>query len=123
MTKTILILTAALTFALGQPAQHEAHSTPLAKVAMTELASRPAVTDADMVIWHRVAWCETHADWDRNQPNFDGALGISRAVWNEYGGEQYAPAPHLATPREQVAIAKRINAGYAVPDAFGCSAW
>lgn len=84
----------------------------------------PLVSAATFAAWYKVAWCETHADWDRNQPNFDGGLGISRVVWIEFGGQRFAPAPHLATPMEQVFIATRINAGYDVPDQDGaCHAW
>jgi hypothetical protein len=61
-------------------------------------------------------------------PLFDGGLGISRVVWNEYGGTDFASAPHLATKEQQIVIARRIQArnGYPnyIPDqAGGCRAW
>lgn len=78
--------------------------------------------------WEKVAWCETHGDWHRNKPTFDGGLGISRVVWNEYGGQEFAPAPHLATPEQQVFMARRIQAMNGVPNyipdqAGGCHKW
>lgn len=79
--------------------------------------------------WAKVAWCETHGNWHREAPNFDGGLGIARANWVAYGGHDFAPAPHLATPEEQVIVAQRIQAahGYAgyVPDQEPgeCRAW
>ena len=81
-----------------------------------------------MKMWEKVAWCETHGQWHRDQPNFDGGLGISRVVWLEYRGDEFAPAPHLATPEEQVFIARRIQAMNGVPNyipdqAGGCHKW
>ena len=81
-----------------------------------------------MTMWNKVAWCETHGQWHRDQPIFDGGLGISRVVWNEYGGQQFAPAPHLATPEQQVYVARAIQARAGVPNyipdqAGGCHAW
>ena len=81
-----------------------------------------------MAKWYNVAWCETHGQWHRNEPVSDGGLGISRTNWAAYGGLSFAPAPHLATPEQQVYIAQVIQArnyvaGY-VPDQDGnCRAW
>lgn len=107
----------------GIPSHTSGHSTKVPHIAIGELHSRKLVPDAVFQQYQRVAWCETHSDWDRNQPNFDGGLGISRVVWVEYGGTEYAPAPHLATPYAQVAVAVRIQHGLPVPDANGCHAW
>ena len=88
----------------------------------------PTVPSDVMAKWAKVAWCETHGDWHRDMPIFDGGLGIARGSWDEAGGRQFAPAPHLATPDEQVIVAQRIerNAGFGdyVPDQNGeCHAW
>jgi hypothetical protein len=74
--------------------------------------------------WTKVAWCETHGNWQMHGATFSGGLGISNVVWNEYGGSRdFAPHAGLATPEEQVIIATRINKGY-VPDQNGCEgAW
>lgn len=82
------------------------------------------VSQFDFTKWEKVAWCETHANWSYNGLRYDGGLGIERGNWVHYGGHEFAPAPHLATPQQQVAIAMRINAGYNVPDQDGkCTAW
>ena len=73
--------------------------------------------------WEKVAWCETHSNWSR-EAFHDGGLGILESVWIAYGGREFAPAPHLATPDEQILIATRINANGFVPDQDGsCAAW
>lgn len=83
----------------------------------------PLITPDVRVQWDRVAWCETHSNWTR-EAFHDGGLGILLAVWIKYGGQQFAPAPHLATPDQQVLIATRINSNGFVPDQDGrCVAW
>lgn len=85
---------------------------------------QPLVAPYIMKMWNKVAWCETHGQWHRDMPLFDGGLGISRVVWLEYNGDDYAPAPHLATPEEQVLVARRIQGSNYIPDqAGGCHAW
>jgi hypothetical protein len=83
----------------------------------------PLVTPDQQRAWNKVAWCETHGDWDMHGAIFSGALGISNVVWNEYGGTEFAPHAGLATPQEQMVVAIRINGAY-VPDQHGCEgAW
>lgn len=98
---------------------------PVAAPAIAE----PAVTTTTLVSpnliakWEKVAWCEQHGHWFVQGPTFSGGLGISRVVWREYGGEEFAPSPAQATKEEQVYIATRINGGY-IPDQNGCEgAW
>ena len=125
MLKSILAIGIVLAVgSVGGRPQAPAPLPPTVSIPLDQMHSRPDLTDTQVQQWSTVAWCETHADWDRNQPNFDGGLGISRVVWIENGGLQYAAAPHLATPREQIRIAVRINDGYAVPDQHGtCAPW
>ena len=77
------------------------------------------VPSSVMVKWDKVAWCETHGNWEMQGPTFSGALGISNVVWSVYGKE-FAPNAGLATPQEQVLVAIRINGNY-VPDQNGCN--
>lgn len=90
---------------------HLAHFT----TTSTTLVDTPTVLK-----WEKVAWCETHGDWTADGPTFAGGLGISRVVWNEYGGQQFAPHPGLASKEEQIIVAIRINGAY-VPDQNGCN--
>ena len=80
----------------------------------------PGVTKEDMVKWQRVAICEQGGNWRVQGPYFSGGLGFRNYVWEAYGGLQYAPNAGLATPQQQVAIAKKINSNGYVPDQNGC---
>lgn len=120
----VLLTTSSTTVVLAPSATSAADDV----VPTTVARPAPLVSHADMVAWGRVAWCETHANWQYEGPRYDGGLGISRVNWVYYGGHEFAPAPHLATPEEQVVVAQRIQAanGHAglVPDQNGeCSAW
>lgn len=89
--------------------------TPRPQATTTTTLVSPLV----MAKWSKVAWCETHGDWQMHGATFSGALGISNIVWHEYGGREFAPHAGLATPQEQVLVATRINGNY-VPDQNGC---
>jgi len=91
------------------------------------VTSRPQATTTTTLVsalvmekWTKVAWCETHGDWQMHGATFSGALGISNIVWHEYGGLEFASHAGLATPQEQVVVATRINGNY-VPDQNGCN--
>jgi hypothetical protein len=96
----------------------------LTRQAVSELLPPPAipagVTQEDMIKWQKVAICEQGGNWRVQGPIFSGGLGFRNYVWLAYGGGQYAPNAGLATPQQQVAIAKKINGNY-VPDQNGCS--
>jgi hypothetical protein len=73
--------------------------------------------------WNKVAWCETHGRWSRAGYKYDGGLGIMPINWITYGGLEYAPSAHLATPQQQILIAIRINGNF-IPDQDGnCHPW
>ena len=94
----------------------------VAKVVTTTTTTLPptGVTPEDMVKWSKVAICEMGGRWHYQGPVYSGSLGIRNTNWVAFGGLQYAPNAGLATPEQQVAVAKRINAGYNVPDQNGC---
>lgn len=77
-----------------------------------------------MVEWNRVAWCETHSNWQHQGERYEGGLGILSWNWKYYGGTAYAPHAWLATPEQQVAIAIKIQHGLPTPDQNGnCASW
>ena len=78
------------------------------------------VTEEDMIKWQRVAICEQGGNWRVQGPIFSGGLGFRNYVWEANGGLEYAPNAGLATPQQQVAVAKKINGNY-VPDQNGCN--
>ena len=135
---TVLIATFGVpTFASAdQPPQSpQAVVATVATVADQSTATSPyalylttIVTPSVMSKWNKVAWCETHRNWQSRGPIFSGGLGITNHNWAEFGGWDFAHNASQATPEQQVLIATRIqeNAGVGgyVPDQYGyCSAW
>lgn len=66
--------------------------------------------------WDKLAWCETHQDW-QNGGQWAGGLGIytrsefpksDMGTWERWGGEEFAPSPDKATREQQIIIAERI---------------
>jgi hypothetical protein len=97
-------------------------------VAVAKPIEKHLVEPYIAAMWDKVAWCETHGQWHRDQPIFDGGLGISRHNWVYYGGRDFAEWPHLASREEQIVIARRIQSEAGVPNyipdqAGGCHAW
>jgi hypothetical protein len=110
-----------------------AQPTPTPPVAPPAAAPAPApaapvaagpvdtVTPEQRAEWSRVAMCEEGGDWASDGSRFSGGLGITRANWAAYGGEQYAPEGAMATEDEQIMVAERIQ--FDPPDQYGCSGW
>jgi hypothetical protein len=68
-----------------------------------------AATDGE---WDQVAKCESGGNWAINTGNgYQGGLQFSPSTWSGHGGGEYAPAAHLATKEEQIAVAERVLAG------------
>lgn len=79
--------------------------------------------------WERIAACESgdmnvlgSAQWNRPDGHADssGGLQIQLRTWNDYGGQEFASAPHLATKAQQIAVAERILASQG-PGAWVCN--
>ncbi|MEO3758094.1 transglycosylase family protein [Mycobacterium sp. B14F4] len=65
-----------------------------------------AATDGE---WDQVAKCESGGNWAINTGNgYQGGLQFSPSTWSGHGGGEYAPAAHLATKEEQIAVAERV---------------
>lgn len=118
-------ITVLLTGLTGTAAGAPVHQYPkLVQHSAQTSVPAPLVASDLMEKWTKVAQCETHQNWQREGTWHDGGLGILLVAWRQYGGLEFAPAPHLATPEEQVAIAIRINQGFEIPDQNGeCQAW
>jgi hypothetical protein len=98
------------------------HSAPV-KAPVVTTTTTTLVSPSVMSEWHRVAWCETHANWQHQGGVYEGGLGIMAINWQYYGGTQYAPHAWMATPEQQVAIAIKIQHGLPTPDAEYCASW
>jgi resuscitation-promoting factor RpfA len=102
----------------GRHRKPTASATNVAKIAFTgavigsgslALAGHAgAATDGE---WDRVASCESGGNWAINTGNgYQGGLQFSPSTWSGHGGGEYAPAAHLATKEEQIAVAERVLA-------------
>jgi hypothetical protein len=76
----------------------------------------PLVSPEVMKQWNRVAICETGGNWKMHGSRYSGGIGFRNDVWVEYGGQKYALHAGLATPEEQVLIARAIQARAGVPN-------
>lgn len=94
-------------------------------IAPTPVNGNPyGVTAADVAAWTKVAVCEEGGNWHVRGGMYSGGLGISNTNWAYYSRGMGVPASAAdATPIQQIAVAKKINAGYQVPDQYGCAAW
>jgi len=82
------------------------------------------VTASDLRQWSRVSICEEGGNWHVRGSLYSGGLGITNYNWTYYSRGMGFPANAAdATPVQQIAVAKKINRGYAVPDQHGCHAW
>ena len=102
--------------------RHSKPSTPsvnVAKIAVTGAvlsggsmalaATSQAAPDSE---WDTVARCESSGNWAINTGNgYQGGLQFAPSTWSGYGGGQFAPAAHLATREQQIAIAEKVLAG------------
>jgi hypothetical protein len=119
---TIALALVATLFVAGESGAAIAprHHAPLRHVAL-----KPRhrvvhlVPPAVMAQWTKVAICEEGGNWHVRGPRFSGGLGISNANWVIFGGRQFAPNAALATPEQQVVVARRIQAY--PPDQWGCT--
>src|SRR4029450_12151784 len=102
----------------GQHRKPTASAVNVAKIAFTgavigsgslALAGQAgAATDGE---WDQVAKGESRNNWAINTGNgYQGGLQYSPSTWSSHGGGQYAPAAHMATKEEQIAVAERVLA-------------
>lgn len=62
--------------------------------------------------WQAIAQGESGGNWQTNTGNgFFGGLQIMQSTWDQFGGQQYAPRPDLATEQEQISVATAILQG------------
>jgi uncharacterized protein YabE (DUF348 family) len=98
----------------------QVNGTPVSQVPI--IPAQPAIhffgTKADPR-WQEIANCETGGNWAIVAPTYSGGLGIYNGTWNEFGGQQFASNPGLATREQQIIVAERIRAKYGF-GAWGC---
>jgi hypothetical protein len=97
-------------------AARKAAAAAAAEAARIETAAREAARAAlqpkidNGEIWDMLAQCESSGNWSANTGNgFYGGLQFHPGTWSGYGGEQYAPRADLATRKQQIAIAIKVQ--------------
>jgi uncharacterized protein YabE (DUF348 family) len=69
--------------------------------------SAPSVASGG--VWDRIAQCESGGNWSINTGNgYYGGLQFTPSTWRAFGG---SGMPHQASRAEQIAVAKRVQAG------------
>jgi uncharacterized protein YabE (DUF348 family) len=69
--------------------------------------SAPSVASGS--VWDRLAQCESGGNWSINTGNgFYGGLQFTPSTWRGYGG---TGMPHQASREQQIAVAKKVQAG------------
>jgi hypothetical protein len=59
--------------------------------------------------WDNVAQGESGGQWDLNTGNgYYGGLQFDLATWHDFGGEEFAERPDLATREQQITVANRV---------------
>jgi hypothetical protein len=102
----------------GRHSKPATSSVTVAKIAVagaalggTVLALAGQASAAGDGEWDRVAHCESGGDWAIDAGNgYQGGLQFAPETWSSHGGDEYAPAAHLATREQQIAVAERVLA-------------
>lgn len=119
-TTTLPDLRVATALLTGRAIGHK-EVTPIVPPPAPVVVIVDTVTPDQRAAWDRVAMCEEGGNWQADGSRFSGGLGITRANWAIYGGEQYAASAALATPDQQIMVAQRIQSY--PPDQRGCGSW
>ncbi|MEU2433629.1 transglycosylase family protein [Streptomyces sp. NPDC007861] len=60
-------------------------------------------------VWEDLAACESSGNWRARTGNgFYGGLQFTPSTWREHGGTRFAARADLASPAEQISVAKRV---------------
>ena len=106
---------AALAALAAPPAPAAPVSAGPAAPAAPAPASRPAPASPGGVNWAAIAACESGGNWSASTGNgFYGGLQFTEQTWLGYGGGRYAPSANLATPAQQIAVARQVLAGQGI---------
>jgi hypothetical protein len=69
--------------------------------------------------WYRLGVCETGLNWRMVGSTYSGAFGFYNGTWVAFGGLRYASYAGLASPRQQLLIARRVASRVGL-SAWGC---
>lgn len=92
----------------ARKAAEEAARAEAAAREAARAALQPKIENGE--IWDMLAQCESSGNWSANTGNgFYGGLQFHPGTWSGYGGEQYAPRADLATRKQQIAVAIKVQ--------------
>ncbi|RLU80126.1 hypothetical protein CTZ27_35320 [Streptomyces griseocarneus] len=74
------------------------------------LVSGPVSARAETTgLWRALARCESSENWHANTGNgYYGGLQFSPRTWKSFGGTLFAPRADLASPPQQITVARRV---------------
>ncbi len=83
--------------------------------AVPAQASSPASASPGGVNWAAIAACESGGNRGASTgKGFYRGLQFTEQTWLGYGGGRYAPSANLATPAQQIAVARQVLAGQGI---------
>jgi hypothetical protein len=76
-------------------------------------------------VWVHIAACESGGNWahrpvTNSTGTYSGGLMIGHQWWAKFRGNEFAPAPYLATRAEQIIVAERIADAVGLDRAWQC---
>ncbi|HEX8487378.1 MAG TPA: transglycosylase family protein, partial [Propionibacteriaceae bacterium] len=96
----------------------ETSSSSSSSNSSSNSSSAPSVSSGS--VWDRLAQCESGGNWSINTGNgYYGGLQFSKSTWAAYGG---SGMPNNASRNQQIAIAKKVQAGQGWGAWPGCTA-
>ncbi|GAA1427458.1 resuscitation-promoting factor [Microlunatus lacustris] len=95
--------------AAPKPATSSGSSSSGSKSSSSGSSGSSAPSVASGSVWDRLAQCESGGNWSINTGNgFYGGLQFTLSTWRGYGG---TGMPHQASREQQIAVAKKVQAG------------
>jgi hypothetical protein len=84
---------------------------PVTRIVERGTRKRPVADPDNPDVWYKLAWCESRQDWDYNgSSGFDGGLQFHPDTWRAWRYSGYPDYAYQATPDQQIAVGKRLQA-------------
>ncbi|MFF4410649.1 transglycosylase family protein [Streptomyces sp. NPDC001404] len=84
------------------------HLAPLTAALCLVCLPVPAYAEVSS-LWRVLTWCESRGNWHANTGNgYYGGLQFAPRTWRSFGGSIFASRADLASPPQQIAIARRV---------------
>lgn len=70
-------------------------------------------------VWWAIGMCETGLNWTHRTRDYQGAFGFYAGSWDAFAPAGFPAEAYLASPRQQLVVARRIHARYGFTG-WGC---